>query len=454
MERQFIGLDLGTTTFKGAVLDLDRGRVGPIMRVPTPSRLSGLPSTRHELDPDAILACVRGLLDALICQAPDAVALVMCSQMHSVVLTDERGIPRSNVITWKDQRVTERGPRDEIELFDRLRRQISADQLRAIGGEFRIGVPSGTLAALCRSDSLPAGLYAATLPDFVLANLSGTAPMTEPTNAAAQGLYHLDHGDWHRELIANLGLDVLLWPEIHSFRDVVRVIDIHGRRLECFAPVGDQQCALVGAGLRAGELSLNISTGSQASLLGRERPSGEFLIRPYFDGQWLSTIVSVPAGRSLQSLADLLTEMGSPGADPWDSIRDAVDAVGETDLDVDLSFFPCVSGNRGRIANIHEGNLTVGHIFAAAFRMMAANYALCAKILSPARAWDRVVFSGGLAQRFARLRQECLAALGHPPARLCPTEEDTLHGLLVLAFVCDGRATTVQEASQLLASRQ
>ena len=60
-------------------------------------------------------------------------------------------------------------------------------------------------------------------------------------------------------------------------------------------------------------------------------------------------------------------------------------------------------GDRGRIANIREDNCTVGHLFAAAFRAMAGNYAICADRLSPGRDWQRIVFSGGLAKRFARL---------------------------------------------------
>ena len=64
---------------------------------------------------------------------------------------------------------------------------------------------------------------------------------------------------------------------------------------------------------------------------------------------------------------------------------------------------------------------------------MAANYARCAAILSPQRDWDRVVFSGGLAQGFPRLRRDILTALGQPSHRVCTAEEDTLAGLLVLA---------------------
>jgi hypothetical protein len=85
---------------------------------------------------------------------------------------------------------------------------------------------------------------------------------------------------------------------------------------------------------------------------------------------------------------------------------------------------------------------------------MAENYARAAAVLSPDRAWDRVVFSGGLAQKFPRLRREILARLGNPPHRLCATDEDTMRGLLTLALVCAGRAATVVEATRFLADSQ
>jgi hypothetical protein len=150
-------------------------------------------------------------------------------------------------------------------------------------------------------------------------------------------------------------------------------------------------------------------------------------------------------------LVSLLTELGAT-SDPWEIIARETEQVTSSDLEVDLAFFASGFGDRGSIANIREDNLTVGQLFAAAFRGMADNYEQCARRLSPDRAWDRLVFSGGVAQRFGRLRREVLNRLGDPAWRLCPTEEDTLQGLLILAHVCAGRTETVREATSLFAA--
>jgi sugar (pentulose or hexulose) kinase len=115
---------------------------------------------------------------------------------------------------------------------------------------------------------------------------------------------------------------------------------------------------------------------------------------------------------------------------------------------VDLAFFDSACGDHGEIACIREAELTVGHLFRAAFQAMADNYHACALRLSPDRAWRNLVLSGGLAQ-IDILRQLIGKKFGCD-YRLCPTTEDTLAGLLVLALAFTGRAASVEQAMALL----
>jgi hypothetical protein len=130
-----------------------------------------------------------------------------------------------------------------------------------------------------------------------------------------------------------------------------------------------------------------------------------------------------------------------------------VAAVSDTDLVVNLAFFPSPVGQQGAIANIREGNLTIGHLFYAAFRNMADNYQARALRLSPGREWHTLVFSGGLAQKLAVLR---LLIIDRLPGRYrsCASPEDTLLGLLVLALVASGRAASVAAATAMVQERE
>jgi hypothetical protein len=188
-------------------------------------------------------------------------------------------------------------------------------------------------------------------------------------------------------------------------------------------------------GLRPDELSLNISTGSQVSRRVPEFLPGAYLTRKYFLGDYLNTVTHLPAGRSLNTLVDLLTELaraeGIVVCDPWNTIHRRAMEVETTDLTVDLAFFRGPLGSRGRIDGITTENLSVGHLFHAAFRAMADNYVRVAGGFGT-RDWKAVVLSGGLTQSAPLLRQ-ILEQRFPVPIRESAREE-TLLGLLDIAM--------------------
>jgi hypothetical protein len=229
---------------------------------------------------------------------------------------------------------------------------------------------------------------------------------------------------------------------------VVGHLNIGGRPTPCYAPVGDYQCALVGALLGPDELSLNISTGAQVSRMTTGLALGDYQTRPFFDGRFLNTFTGAPAGRALNVLVDLLSELAAAGKsdlqDPWGFLAEAARQVADTDLEVDLSFFAGSEGDRGMISNIRGDNLTAGHLFRAAFKNMAERYYACALRMWPERSWKNLVFSGGLACKLEVLRETIQKRFG-TGYRLTPFTEDTLFGLLVLATVFSGRAESIEE---------
>jgi hypothetical protein len=151
----------------------------------------------------------------------------------------------------------------------------------------------------------------------------------------------------------------------------------------------------------------------------------------------------------LNVLVQLLTELpraeGLEVRDPWGALSRLADAADQAQtaggapdaeapsgLAVDLSFFAGPFGSTGSITGVTTENLTVGELFAAAFRTMAANYAHCAARIDPARSWRQVVLSGSMGRTLPMLRrsiQQHFAA----PLRDAAADEETLLGLLKLA---------------------
>ena len=436
-----LGLDVGSTSIKGAVLDVERNEVGRPVAVPFPAPIAGLPAGRVEVAPADVETQVRLVLRQLLESAPDAESLFCAGQMGGVILVDETGAALTNYLSWRDQR-TQEPQADGTSCLDSIRTRWSSGELADLGHELQAGSTSSLLFWLSQRDQLPRRALPATIADFVLGRLCGIPPWMHPTQAI--GLLNLHTHDWHRDAFAVLGLGGVRWPEIAETMSPFGTMNIGGRRLACYASLGDQPCALLGVGLQRQELSLNISTGSQVTRRVAAFQPGPYQSRYYFHGDFLNTITHLPAGRSLNVLYGLITELAREwdidAANPWEFIAQSAAAADGGGLSVDLAFFAGPLGSRGAIEGITTENFTVGNLFRAALQSMAHNYALCAERLCPDHAELTPVVSGGLTRSLPILRELIQERFARPLRESAATEE-TLLGLLDVARQATGAAS-------------
>lgn len=468
-----LGLDIGSSSIKGAVLDLEAGTVQSIVKEPFPAPLPDLPAGWYEIDPLEVASRARRVIEQLLAIAPDATSIYFCGQMGGVVLVDAENRPVTNYLSWRDQRTLSPYP-SEGNYLDEIQRRLGQlhrfdgespndalahTWMSQLGNELKPGSATSLLFWLQESSALPSGARPATIGDFVIARLSGDLPRMERTQAI--GLVDLQLNGWNTEVFDQLGLSSLDWGEMASIDVPVARCSINGRSLALYPTLGDQQCALLGAGLELGDLSVNASTGSQVSCITREFVPGPYQSRYFFGGNYLNTITHLPAGRSLNVLVDLLTEMprsqaedpmqragtrtSSPQGDqpstviappfsPWPYIAHAAATAsdGAGGLRLSLSFFDGPLGREGQLTGITTENLTIGNLFRAAFESMAETYDRLARVLWPSCDWQRVVLSGGLTQSVPVLRE--LIERRFPGQVVeSSTAEETLLGLLEVA---------------------
>lgn len=437
-----IGVDIGSTSIKGAVLNAATGMIEGTAKVPFPDPLPDLPAGWFEVSPTAILAGVRAVLTELLGRCPEARRIRFCSQMGGILLVNSStGEALTNYLSWRDQRTLQRcsGLREDTgghegSMLEHVRGVFTESMYCELGRELKPGTATGLLCWLARNGGLPGEATPVTAGDFVIASLCATQPRIHRTQGL--GMINLRTGDWHFEALGLLGLDGLNWPEFAADAVPIGLLNWQGRVLECYASIGDQQAALRGIDLQLDELSVNMSTGAQVSRITAAFEPSDCQTRCWFNGQYLNTITHIPAGRSLTVLESLLTELsrsaGFSTADSWQLISDACEAAGDSGgLRCDLSFFAGALGNQGSLVGITTENLTVGHLFQAAFDFMAEAAARCAARLAPAAAWERVAVSGGLIQSFPTLHRKLAARLPWPIRAVASTEE-TLTGLMKL----------------------
>jgi sugar (pentulose or hexulose) kinase len=344
----FVALDIGTSFIKGAILDTRARAICHVRRVPFPAPVAGLPPAHVEIDPQAVTAAVDQLMGQLAPLADACQGVLLCGQMGGIVLVDAKGRPRTNYISWRDQRVLEpcndggTNAAGSTTWLDRVAALITPAQLAELGNELRPGSCTALLYWLtqCRPN-VTSRAIPLSLPAFVAGHLTGTIPAEDPTIAI--GGLDVRTGRWHHQAFAALGIDGFDWPEVDATRAPIGHVRFGGAQVPCFPAVGDHQCALLGVGLEVDELSVNVSTGSQVSRLAPQSCPGPYQERHYFDGCLVQTITHLPAGRSLDALVALLTELpraqGLTCPDPWSYIAENAVAASDDGMAVDLAFF-------------------------------------------------------------------------------------------------------------------
>lgn len=409
---KIIALDVGSSSIKGALVDCESRAITNVVTRPFPAPLADLPRGHFEVDPRLIESEVGRVLDTLTPHAADSQAIFVSGQMGGTILVDAAGEPRSNYLSWRDQRTLETNSQGRSHL-QAIRERWGDGLLLRLGNELPAGSAFALLYALAEHDQLPRNCFPISIGDYVVGRLARRPPTMHVTQCI--GMLDLGKATWHTEALERLGLRGIKLAELSTTIESKGAIPVSGRALPVYGAYGDQQCALRGANLQRGELSINVSTGSQVSQRTAVFSPGNFQTRFYFEGDWLDTITHLPAGRSLNVLLDLLTELSrSEGVelrDAWSNVvRLASEAhaqsgssLEDSALDLDLAFFAGPMGERGAIRGITTENLTVGNLFLAAFRNMADNYLVCSQRFD-GEPWKQVVVSGGLVQAVPPLR--------------------------------------------------
>jgi xylulokinase len=191
--------------------------------------------------------------------------------------------------------------------------------------------------------------------------------------------------------------------------------------------VGDQQAALLGAGIHTGVTAFNISTGGQVARLAREHAGDRCQTRPFFDGLLLHNRTHLPAGRALTHGIALLSR-GRADEEAW---RWAAEAAARPARSPKLRAHPRFHvPDGGGWSGVTEAD-SAEDLMWALVASVAAPYVDGAAEVG-FQATDELLFCGGVAQRFGPLRAAIQSKLNRP-ARVAPDGDMALRGLAVLA---------------------
>ena len=480
----YLGVDIGSSFIKVAILDTGRSQVRNVTKVETPAFLPAPNPLYREISPEQTLAAVRTLIDWYLERSDRGdledhehriEGILFSTQMHGFLLMDESGNAVCNYVTWQDERATEPLREADSPAGSALPRQQSAtdcvrellddDDVRRSGMPVKPSLATCTLYHWRHNEGARLGvktpLWFCTIGDYVIAALAQQRPRAHITNAAATGLVDLETGDWSSTVGRKLGFDFLRFPDLAQDNEPCGFYQAGTRRIALYPSFADHQSSMFGAHLEPeADLAINMGTGSQICVVSNTRTHGEYETRPFFDGCYLRAIPHIPAGRSLNLLAEFIQDTAATVCGTkvsksavWERIQPLIaeaaavqDAPPETEqtaepqLDVNISYFRTSAVPQdGAIRNIRERNLTLGNLFLAAFRDMARNYEqLHRRLTIHGTSIERIVCTGGLAERHPVLRR-CIEARFGLPCTEVPYAGDALAGLLRLAHRMEQR---------------
>lgn len=451
----FIGIDIGASFVKGALLDTKKVEIRDIKKLPTPAPSQS--SNRFEVDANKYLASVKKILNSYLSYA-HIDGIVLSSQMHGMVLTDSNLNPITKFIGWQDERSLDLMSNSRLTYLDSIKQKLVKVNHSGTGISLRPGIMVTTLFWLSKNKVLDTNknCVAQFLGDYIASRLTGSQPIVEASQACGSGCFDVSTGSWHKKVLDTLNLSEHNLPRIVKTGTPVGNLKYGTKTIPVYVSTGDLQTAVLGSliGLEnKREILINIGTGSQVSYVSDKFIPGDHDIRSFFDKRFLNTVTFLPAGRALNVIIAMVKDIGTKifdtEADIWEKINRLTKKLTNSQgITTRASFYEnnASSEKTGEISGITERNLTIANIFLSVVLNMAQNYYSAYLRLVRPKATDRILISGGLGRGLTSL-QDAISDRFKRKVNIARYAEETLVGLLILSLFCEERYSTVQSAA-------
>ena len=230
----------------------------------------------------------------------DVDALVPTGNMHALLGVDAEGVPVAPARLWSDNSAQREA--------DELNRRYGQTLLERFGNS---AIPVFTLPKIMQMKRCQPELYRRSSvfmqsKDFVTFRLIGRA-VTDPTDASGVLGMDLRCGEWSREFLSDLGIDLEKLPEIVPSASVCGKLTAAAAKqtgLRQGTPViagsGDLSSAAVGSGVNGRTLSLTLGTAGQLLAVGSPgtgaKLAGKLFVFAHADPTLELYLGSVPSG--------------------------------------------------------------------------------------------------------------------------------------------------------------
>ena len=438
----YIGMDIGTTTISGLLIDADNGNEITRKTIANSTRLISDDSWKSVQSARQISEICAELVRQLSQGYEDNLqGIGITGQMHGILYVDGEGNACSDLVSWQDERGNL--------LFDDS--QTYCQRIRQLTGcSVATGFGITTLFYDTVNGLVPKEATSiCTITDYVAMRLAGRRqPLVHVSNAASLGLFSFDTMSFMEDKIASLGLDVSLLPEVTAKECIIGQTE---SGVLVSVAIGDNQASFLGSVGMGTDTLINIGTGNQISRLSAERSEINGVeCRPFVNNHFLLVGAGLCGGSSYSLLVRLFTEAvtliteESPGNIIKIMDQAAIQALhdGIEPLQVDTRFRGTRDNSsiRGAISNISEKNFTMGNLCRSFLKGICEELYAFYKRMQPRCRPDFYAISGNAARNSKILRQMAVEVFG-AEVRVPQNAEEAAYGAALLAIhVTEGRS--------------
>jgi len=268
-----IGIDIGTTSVCGVVVDVERGLVIDSVTKNSDAFTKTENSWEKIQSVEKIIAIAKEILDGFI--SDDVVAIGVTGQMHGIVYTNVEGDAVSPLYIWQDER-------GNLPYKD----TTYAKHLNSYSGYGTVtdfynrenGIRPDSAVSFC------------TIHDYFVMKLCGLKKaIMHSTDAASYGCYDLRENKFNYDVNVDVTADFTVAGTYNG--------------IPVSVAIGDNQASVFSTLANEENILLNVGTGSQISVISDTiAESDEVETRPYFDGKYLIVGAALCGGRAYSVL--------------------------------------------------------------------------------------------------------------------------------------------------------
>ena len=287
-----VGIDIGTTTISGVVLDSTEKESAKILEAKTIENGCFI-ATEMEWeriqDANAIVKKAVNLLDYFLDRYPDVERIGLTGQMHGIVYVDNEGKCVGPLYTWQDARGSI-CDENQIPLTEEIQEKC---KIMAASG---YGLVTHIYNVRHNLISESAVSFCTIMDYFGMYLTRRKKPLLHASNAASFGFFDGSRMCFEKEKLIEMGVEENWLPEVCT------KIEKLGTYKDCVVTtaIGDNQASFLGAaGDEDNILLVNMGTGGQISVLSRQYFSEDGIeARPFLNGKYLLAGASLCGGKA------------------------------------------------------------------------------------------------------------------------------------------------------------